>query len=312
VNAWFEEHRKHLESRPSAEGLRRMARTVAPGSHPVRITRLRGGLGASTHRVTLERRSGRTFDVVLKRSKAFDSAAEKEWHRICFAATLPVTSPEPVALDADGTWFGAPALVMSFLPGRPELGFDDDGWRYARIAEAILATAAVPTSRMPKRLKRPPFAFEPPKGLRCSALVERAIAAIEAHIDEVTRPRRVMTHGDLHPGNMLWSRHGLSGLVDWFCLNHYLEREVVYCRTELAVLFGAREADRFLDTFERVAGRATEHMPVWDLMQGLTAMRWVKGWAYAYREQGRKDLTDEIAVRRARTVVERALATCSS
>ena len=284
-----------------------MARAVAPGSKPVRIKRLKGGLGASTHRVTLERRSGRTFDVVLKRTDEFDTASEKEWERLSFASTLPVASPEPIALDSTGSWFGAPALVMSLVPGRPELRFDDDGWRYAQIAEAVLANAQVSTARLPKQMRRPPFEFIPPAGLRRSPLVERAIDVIGKHVAEATRPRRVFTHGDLHPGNMLWSKSGLTGLVDWFCLNHYLEREVVYCRTELAVLFGAREADRFLDVFERVAGKRTEHMPVWDLMQGLTAMRWVTGWSYAYRQQGRADLTDDIAKRRARAVVERAL-----
>jgi hypothetical protein len=179
LTSWLDEHRRHLESRPAKDGLLRMARSVARGSRPVRIKRLKGGLGASTHRVTLERRSGRSFDVVVKRYRGSDTAAGREWARLRFASsTMPIASPEPVALDSDGTWFGAPALVMSFLAGRPELAFDDDGRRYAQIAEAILANAQVSTAKLPKAMRRPPFRFEPPEALKRTALVDRAVEVI--------------------------------------------------------------------------------------------------------------------------------------
>ena len=288
-----------------------MARTVSPGSTPVAAKRLRGGLGTSTHAVRLRRRSGSTFDVVLKRFREADGTPATEWSRLMYAQRLAVPSPEPLAFDSDGEWFGAPALVMSKLSGRPELQFDDSVKWYEQIADAILNIASAPTSRLPAALRQPPTGQEwkPPEELRRTPLVEQAIETIRRLRPRAMSQERVMSHGDFHPGNMLWSRGRLSGLTDWRSANlAFRTRDVVYCRTELAVLFGAREADRFLATYERVAGERLEHVRVWDLMQGLTAMRWVPWWAHAYRDQGRTDLTDDLAKRRAADVVRRALA----
>ncbi len=289
-----------------------MANAISRGARPVRVRRLRGGLGGSTHRVTLERRSGHTFDVVLKRYFSFDGFPRHEWEATEFATTLPVTSPDPLTLDADGAWFGAPSSVVSYVEGRPELWFEGSDRWYRTIAETMLGIAATSKRGLPPVVRRKQTKLEPPDGLRVTPLVERAIETIDALLPAALTQERVVSHGDFHPGNMLWSR-GRLAMVDWGAVRvERRTRDVVYCRTELAVLRGAREADRFLKTYESVAGERLEHVVVWDLMQGLTAMRWVKGWAYAYREQGRKDLTDEIAVRRARNVVSRALATCSS
>lgn len=274
------------------------------------VRRLRGGLGTATHVVTLRRRSGGLYDVVLKRYREGDKSPAIDWSRLLYADRLPVPSPEPLAFDADGEWFGAPAFVTAKLPGRPELHFDDPVRLYEQIAETILRIASAPTSRLPAAVRRPPIArvWKPPEGLRRTPLVEQAVAKILQLRPRALSQECVMSHGDLHPGNMLWSRRRLSGLVDWGSANlSYRTRDVVYCRTELAILFGVREADRFLATYERVAGKTLEHVRVWDLMQGLTAMRWVPWWVYAYREQGRTDLTEEIGKRRAANVVRHAL-----
>lgn len=75
----------------------------------------------------------------------------------------------------------------------------------------------------------------------------------------------------------------------------------------MAVLLGVAAADRFLDHYLRRWGGELEHLDVWDLSQGLAAMRWCHYWALGYREQGRRDLTDRKAKRRARDFVRRVL-----
>lgn len=282
-----------------------MAQDVWRGSRPARVRRLRGGLGASTHRVTLERRGTRK-DVVLKRFVPNDEAAKLEWDRTVYASTLPVRTPDALAFDEG--WFGAPAFVLSCVAGRPELWFTKDtDAHYERIAETMLAIASAPRNRLPAAVRRTRGEWEPPKDLPPSRLADRAIAEIRELIGETFKEERVMTHGDPHPGNMLWSR-GQVTLIDWRSCNlEWRTHEVVYCRTELAVLRGLREADRFLEAYEHVAATKLEHVRAWDLLQGLNAMCWVPWWAYAYREQGRGDLTDEIGRRRARAFVRRAL-----
>jgi hypothetical protein len=279
---WWSERRPQLRQRPAADGLRKLVRAVLPGAEVVSVRRLGGGLGAATHLVTLQRRARRS-ELVVKRFLEGGPRARLEWRRTVFAERLP---------------------------GRPDLTFTTAERNYELIAEAILAIASTSTARLPADMREriPGRDFEPHPDLRRTPLVEDAIAAARARRAAIRKLPLVVGHGDIHPGNMLWSRGKLSGLVDWgACGLQFLTREVVYCRTELSVLFGLRAADAFTETFERLSGRPLDELRAFDLMQGLTAMRWVRWWAHAYREQGRTDLTDETAQRRARAFLDRAV-----
>jgi aminoglycoside phosphotransferase (APT) family kinase protein len=73
------------------------------------------------------------------------------------------------------------------------------------------------------------------------------------------RVTRVPTHGDYQHFNMLWSRQGLTGIVDWSGI--WLgppEIDVSHCRLNLAVLYGPAVADDFRDAYEAVAGRRVD------------------------------------------------------
>lgn len=308
---WWEMQRRHLVSRPSDDGLRKLAGSVSRGSRCIRIRRLRGGLGTATHVITLERRSGRTFDVVIKRFRRDQAdVAREEWAKTVYAHRLPVTSPEPIAYE-ERDWFGMPVIVISKLDGGPELAFDEPERWYEQIVDAMLAIGSVSTTRLPAAVRGrvPGREFDIPGGLRRTPLVLAAFEEAKRLAPRALRQELVIGHGDLHPGNMLWSRGRLTGLVDWSSCNlQFPTRELVYCRTELAVLFGAREADSLVGVYERRSGRVVEHLRFWDLLQGLTAMRWVPWWAHGYREQGRTDLTEAVAKRRAIAVVRRAVA----
>lgn len=309
--SWWPAQERHLRSRPPADGLAAMARDVWPGSRAVLERRLKGGLGASVHLVRLVR-GRRTREVVLKRFRLQDDAPRIEWERTVHAASLPVTTPEPIAEDLAGSWFGAPSFVLGRVPGRPILRFGKPGTRFERIAEAMLLIASAPREGCPAVVRRPRPTWEPPSGLRTSPLAERTIAAIGPLAERAYRRRTVMSHGDPHPGNMLWSQSHVA-FIDWRS-GSFLPptHDVVYCRLELTVLDGVPSGERFLDAYERVAGREPDDVPTWDLVLGLNAMRWVPWWVHAYREHGRTDLTVPLARRRVRSFVRRALATCSS
>jgi hypothetical protein len=116
VDPWWDEHRRHLTSRPPPEGLVALANAVAPRSSVHRVRRLGGGLGSATHAITLRERSGTTVDVVLKRYKA-NADPRDEWARLRYATRLDVTTPEPVAFDRRGEWFSTPAIVTRRVAG---------------------------------------------------------------------------------------------------------------------------------------------------------------------------------------------------
>lgn len=307
---WWQERLAHLRSRPSRDGLRRMALDVAAGSTPVRYRRLGGGIATATSVVTLRTRSGGMFDVVLKRfARNNDPFAPNEWNRLRFASRVAVPSPEPIAFDPRGEWFGVSALVMAKLPGRPDVVPKQlDRWleEFARVQATVHAT---PIRRPPAVLRSPDeIPAQPVRGLPASATVDAAVRYIARRFGRARTRDVVVAHGDAHPGNVLWSHGRITGVTDWHHAG-MLPRghEVAYARADIAVLVGLRAADDYLDAYEHAAGVRVRDLAMWDLRQGLAAMRWSPLWALAYRQQG-ATLPAATVRRRAAGFVRRVLA----
>ncbi|MGH3599255.1 MAG: phosphotransferase, partial [Pseudonocardiaceae bacterium] len=120
-----------------------------------------------------------------------------------------------------------------------------------------------------------------------SALVDRSVEAIRRHrLSSVRSP--VLMHGDFHPGNIVWSRGTLTGVVDWSAARLGSRGfELAYCRAGIALLFGTRAVRRLTEHYVDIVGSTPVDLPVFDLMCGLVARRFgATQWLPSYRQQG--------------------------
>jgi aminoglycoside phosphotransferase (APT) family kinase protein len=156
-------------------------------------------------------------------------------------------------------------------------------------------------------------AWQPPEvvpdGVLPVELAADAVAALARELPALPRGPRVLNHGDFHPGNLLWDRSRLSGIVDW---GHtrvgYRAWELAYFRLEVSLLVDTRAAEEMTERYWKEAGLPPEPMEPWDLFCAFGAHRWVHMWMVGYREMGRKDLRlDELGARLG-SYVRRALA----
>jgi aminoglycoside phosphotransferase (APT) family kinase protein len=274
-----------------------MVSEIAPGSTLGRVRRLGGGLATETFAFDLQGAGNGGY--VVKRYRADDETAPSEWERLVFAQRVRVPVPEPMALNAEGSWFGVPALVMKRLPGRAEIQpADVDTW----LRELALALATIHETSLAgaqDALLKAPHAetWEPPAGLRTSALSNRVVAAIEQYLPRATWDP-ALTHGDFHPGNVLWRRQAISGVADWSMARAGPRwYELAYLRADVVLLLGVAGADRLTDLYVSVIGQDPVDLPVFDLICGLRARRWAALWLTAYREQGLTDTPRGFAAR---------------
>jgi aminoglycoside phosphotransferase (APT) family kinase protein len=74
-----------------------------------------------------------------------------------------------------------------------------------------------------------------------------------------------LIHRDYHPGNVLWRRGRVSGIVDWQSASvGSPEADVAHCRSNLVDHFSIAAADRFLALWQARSGRHAYH-PYWDV-----------------------------------------------
>lgn len=251
-----------LRSRPPRAALAWAGEALGGTVTSARV--LRGGSASAVHLLTVRRDAGAVERVVLRRyvrpelNLEEPDIAEREARALRFVAGfhLGVATPRLLALDPTGARAGAPALLMSRVPGRVEWSPADPERWLARLAELLPPVHALPPP--PAGVIRPfaPYAqdaYQPPGWARWPAVWTWAIEWFRRPTPREAGPA-VFIHRDFHPGNVLWRRGRVTGLIDWAsasigpaCV------DVGHCRGNL-FQYGLETADRFTSIWERLTG----------------------------------------------------------
>jgi aminoglycoside phosphotransferase (APT) family kinase protein len=186
----------------------------------VAVDVMRGGSTSAMHRVTV-RRADTELTVVLRRYVVADgplpssAVARQEITALGLAAAAPVPTPALLAADLQADETDAPTIVMSFLPGRPRW---DAPPRSNWLDQLVDTMIAVHETEIPVDVEVPAIrrygqvSYAPPKWAERPPVWETAVEIFHEPIpaDDIR-----FVHRDFHPGNTLWRRNELSGVVDW-------------------------------------------------------------------------------------------------
>src|SRR3954465_14125276 len=233
---------------PRHPGWRALAEAVAPGARVTRLRRLAGAGMTDAYDVTLDRTPRR---VVVKLYR--DGTAPLERSRLEFAQRVALPVPEPIVADLESVWFGRPTVVMSRLPGRPDLTPTDvDSWVGA-LAQALAELHETPLDGAEGAVTRPSRfeTWRAPAGEN-DPLTAAAVRAVTARLRSRTS-ERVVTHGDFHAGNVLWHGGRIRGVVDW--REGRLDPrwyDLAYCRASVCVPLGPDIGDRLADAYSGI------------------------------------------------------------
>jgi aminoglycoside phosphotransferase (APT) family kinase protein len=297
--------------------LERVRDALAPGGQVTRVRPLRGGISAkSVHVVHLQDAQGHRQAVVVRRyGEHYEGngpiACRREYRLLDILARSSFPVPRPLLLDVEGGPFGAPTVVMTRLPGRPLLAPRNLSNYLQQMAETLVALHRLPTPELgflpeqrdmvSRHLAKPPTTDDP---------LQRAIwdAAPAEWVRMAPSARqRVLVHGDYWPGNILWVRSRLVGVVDWEQPRlGDPAQDVASCRADVWVLFGQAAADQFVSEYERAADVKVD-LRFWSLLISTWTVPEMADWAQAYPVLGRPDITPERAVGRIRAFAQDAL-----
>ena len=309
--------------RGEAGALARFIEHLSPGATLVRKRRLRGGLGADMHVVSIETAGGARSRFVLRRYRpdnhlvSTPEHAEREYRTLGLLEGASVPAPKSLALDAEGRFFGVPALALCYLPGRSFPNRIEAGRLTQGLAEVLLRVHAITPERfdltwlptyapdeLRKKLERRGEA-----AVATEPLVRQIWAFLEAEEPRVGRQPLCLVHEDFWPGNTVWYRGRLVGIVDWTMAEVGDPRvDVAQCRLDLTISHGIEVADAFLDAYQRLAKAPVPEMRFFDLLYGIRALANYETWLRGYHDAGLQHLTAAVAGDRLRAFLRRALA----
>lgn len=229
------------------------------------VAAMRGGSAAAMHRVRVSLRSGGEAEVALRRYVLTDpvgapAVARSEANALGLASRTSVPTPELLGVDVDGERTDVPAIVMSILPGRPVWETRSGREWVSQVVDAMLALHELDPSGVelaPFRTYAQTRWWKPPRWTDRPELWERAMQLFDG---PVPASMSGFIHRDFNPGNVLWVRDRLSGLVDWqtACVGPR-SIDPAHCR---------------LNLFQYQPRLADELLTVWEERSGLSFDRW--------------------------------------
>jgi aminoglycoside phosphotransferase (APT) family kinase protein len=273
-----------LHAGPPAGALAWAAGLLGPGpGAPVRsVHPLSGGSHASTH---LLEAAGTGRRAVLRLFPSGDDSAAREQHVLTALRGLDGFAPRLLGVDPRGDRCGAPAVLISALPGRADITPADPVAAAAALGRALARVHAVPRGRL--------------AGFRDGMAAVRsgtgpAAAALAGHAGRLATRPRVLAHGDFWSGNVLWQAEVVTSVIDWsgavLAPRGY---DIGWCRLDLALLHGpgGAAADAFSAAYGEASGAPPVDVALWDLFALARSHRTVGTWAPNYAGLGRGDLT---------------------
>jgi aminoglycoside phosphotransferase (APT) family kinase protein len=251
---------RFLRSRPPSPALAWVE--VMLGGKVTRVRALRGGSSSAVHAVRVEGPLG-SESVILRRyvipelNVEEPDIAEREARVLRFLHDAITPTPHLIAVDATGADAGVPAVLMTRVPGRLDWSPKDmDAWlrRLAAVLPPLHAAPLPSGHSIGDFAPYVPESWERPEWMQQPDLWERALEIFHGpQLDA----GRVFIHRDYHPGNVLWCRGRVTGVVDWQAASvGPPSADVSWCRINLIGRFGLEVADRFIDIWETMSGRS--------------------------------------------------------
>jgi aminoglycoside phosphotransferase (APT) family kinase protein len=239
--------------------------TIGPGARVVRTRKLHGGISSDVRAVDVDVDGGEgRRHLVLRRHSNLDwlerepDLASREAAALQLLAAAGVPTPELVAVDPEGWACGEPAVLMTRLPGK-HLWAPPSIERLAEVAHAIHSIDPPEGFRLYRRYSGiravPSWATDRSRWERALEIADGA---------DPMAATRSFIHRDHHPGNVLWSRGRVSGVVDWIeaCIGPTAV-DAARCRMNLWRHAGPEAAAQYA----RCDGVVVD--PLWDVVDSI-------------------------------------------
>lgn len=280
-----------------------IVKTLDPSARLIETRKMTGGISADMTAVKFAC-EGMTKEIVIRKhsEKSFaenPNIVEQEYQilKALSSAGLPV--PYPYHVDATGSIFQRPYLVLSLLEGNTEYAPENVNEFGEKIALKLLDIHTLNGDGK--------FSFLPDQKKRLDKELFRQVekydpSTDEKNIREVLKRKwkdcifnqPVLLHGDFWPGNILWQDDEITGILDWeeSEIGDPLY-ELAITRFDLLFICGEECMDTFTRTYLEKANIKTDSLPIYDLIAALRPSHKVSQWAQAWRELGRDDITEQ-------------------
>jgi len=271
----------------SEQTARKVLDIIAPGSVLISITVPDASYSNYTHILTVQRKDGTPYQVVVHRYKIFGDydrgeKARREHKTFELLNQHRIPAPEALYLDEKGDVLETPGIVTSFAKGSHMTDTPPDPLDWARkLARTLVQIHSISCGAEEQKFllkgnaeaswvvkfdAPPHYMQEYPGGANVWQMMRDLYPKLQADLP-------VLLHIDYWPGNVLWHENEISAVIDWEEAAYGDPAvDLAYARMRMVLMGLPEAADEFLRVYESEMGRASKNLGFWELAASVRPM----------------------------------------
>jgi aminoglycoside phosphotransferase (APT) family kinase protein len=263
---------------------------IEPQGKLLKIWQPEGGVSAQITALEFTQPGGQTKKLILRRHGEIDrrqnpNIAADEFKLLKAIQTEGLASPAPVYLDTSGKIFPTPYLIIEYTEGEKEFAPSNLADYLQQFTTHLVKIHSVNCSNagldfLPKLVIR--FAEEyrmQPMNDDLSIEINHFRESLKSVWPSLQKNEPVLLHGDYWPGNIIWERERLVGVIDWedAKIGDPLA-DVANSRLEILWAFGNQAMHTFTQLYQSMMDINFSNLPYWDLWAVLKPASQIGDW----------------------------------
>ena len=249
---------------------------------------LEGGVSSEVFLITVESKKGEE-KIVLRTEGGppAENSIKTEYLLLEKLHQTKVPCAKPIHLDHSKEILDKDFMLMTYLEGTIEIPKIKNFGFLNKMVGILKNIHNVDTKILPTL----PCRFDPTYDLfefLPNARINKELKAILKGYDTSYSGKPVLLHGDFWPGNILWTKDEISGVLDWeYAAIGDPVSDLAVASLELKYDYGKRGVDRFLDLYSKNFSIDQSRFSLWLIYVSASTLFFIDEWNL---EKARKNL----------------------
>ena len=249
---------------------------------------LEGGVSSEVFLIAVESRKGEE-KIVLRTEGGppAENSIKTEYLLLEKLHQTKVPCAKPIHLDHSKEILDKDFMLMTYLEGTIEIPKIKNFGFLNKMVGILKNIHNVDTKILPTL----PCRFDPTYDLfefLPNARINKELKAILKGYDTSYSGKPVLLHGDFWPGNILWTKDEISGVLDWeYAAIGDPVSDLAVASLELKYDYGKRGVDRFLDLYSKNFSIDQSRFSLWLIYVSASTLFFIDEWNL---EKARKNL----------------------
>ena len=249
---------------------------------------LEGGVSSEVFLITVESKKGEE-KIVLRTEGGppAENSIKTEYLLLEKLHQTKVPCAKPIYLDHSKEILDKDFMLMTYLEGTIEIPKIKNFGFLNKMVGILKNIHNVDTKILPTL----PCRFDPTYDLfefLPNARINKELKAILKGYDTSYSGKPVLLHGDFWPGNILWTKDEISGVLDWeYAAIGDPVSDLAVASLELKYDYGKRGVDRFLDLYSKNFSIDQSRFSLWLIYVSASTLFFIDEWNL---EKARKNL----------------------